>query len=124
MKDKIIKVIFSKEADEQYKELNKIVGEEIKKEIKKSEHQTLLRSLERVKDLIKDNIFIGTQIPKKFIPKKYISLYGINNLFKIDLSGYWRLLYSVKGNKIEIVAFVLDFIDHDRYNKIFGYKKK
>ena len=26
--------------------------------------------------------------------------------------------------KIEIIAFVLDIIDHPTYNKLFGYKKK
>lgn len=29
----------------------------------------------------------------------------------------------IKGNEIEIIAFVLDIIDHKDYNKKFGYKK-
>ncbi len=36
---KVVRVILSKEVNEQYKELNKIVGDVIKKGIKKSFHQ-------------------------------------------------------------------------------------
>ncbi len=36
------------------------------------------------------------------------------------------MFYSLTDSetKIEIIAFVLDLIDHPAYNKKFGYKKK
>jgi hypothetical protein len=36
------------------------------------------------------------------------------------------MLYTLKEGetKIEIIAFVLDIIDHKLYNKKFGYRKK
>lgn len=36
------------------------------------------------------------------------------------------MLYSLTDGdtEIEIIAFILDVIDHDDYNKKFGYKKK
>jgi len=51
--NKEIKVILSEEADEVFQELNRIVGEEKMKGVESSFHQTLLRSIERVIDLLK-----------------------------------------------------------------------
>jgi len=36
------------------------------------------------------------------------------------------MLYTLKDgeSEIEIIAFVLDIIDHNEYDKKFGYKKK
>jgi hypothetical protein len=34
------------------------------------------------------------------------------------------MLYTLKGDEVEIVAFVFDILDHPEYNKKFGYKKK
>jgi len=34
------------------------------------------------------------------------------------------MLYTIKGDQIEIVCFVLDIIDHKEYNKKFGYRNK
>ena len=45
VKNKRIRVILSEEANEQIMKLNEVIGEEIKKGIKKSENQILLKSL-------------------------------------------------------------------------------
>ncbi|MEK6952098.1 MAG: hypothetical protein AABX29_03715 [Nanoarchaeota archaeon] len=123
-RNKELRVILSEEANEQYKELNKLVGEEIKRGINSSEHQTLLRSINRAIELIKNNPFVGIQIPKKQIALKYVTEYEISNLWKIDLSNYWRLIYTIKGEEIRITSFVLDIMDHKTYNRLFGYKSK
>ena len=65
--NKEIKVVLSEEADEVFQELNKIVGGERMKNVEGSFHQTLLRSIERVIDLLKNNPFAGDQIPRKKI---------------------------------------------------------
>lgn len=62
--NKEIKVNLSEEADLIYQELNKIVGEEKRRGIDGSFHQTLLRSIIRTKDLLKQNPFVGNQMPK------------------------------------------------------------
>ena len=105
-KDVIVKL--SEEANEVYNELNKIVGEEKIKGIESSFHQTLLRSINRVKDLLKENPFAGEQIQKKQIPKKYISDYDIDNAWRIELANRWRLIYTITGNQIEIITFIMD----------------
>ena len=65
-------VKLSDEADEIYTELNKIVKQEELNEINSSFHQTLLRSINRARDLLKQNPFAGEQIQKRLIPEKYI----------------------------------------------------
>ncbi len=79
-KGKEVTIKLSEEANEVYEELNKIVGEEKKNGIGSSFHQTLLRSIKRVKELLKENPFAGDQIPKRQIPNKYISKYDIDNV--------------------------------------------
>ncbi|MEA3515031.1 MAG: hypothetical protein U9R34_06130 [Nanoarchaeota archaeon] len=56
----------------------------------------------------------------------YKKKYGITNLFRVELPGFWRMLYTLTDGKseIEIIAFVLDVIDHKRYDKKFGYRKR
>lgn len=120
--NKEIKVKLSEEADLIYQELNKRVGEEKLNGIESSFNQTLLRSINRVRDLLKQNPFAGDQIPKKQIPEKYSIEYDVSNLWRIELADRWRLVYTITGNQLEIINFVLDIFNHREYDKIFGYK--
>ena len=63
---------------------------------------------------------MGNNIPKKLIPKTY----DVPNLWRIELSNFWRMLYTIKGDRIEIICFILNIVDHKKYNKIFGYRGK
>ena len=119
---KEVVVKLSEEADEVYQELNKIVGEEKLKGIDSSFHQTLLRSINRVRDLLKQNPFAGDQVKKKQIPPKYIQKFDIDNVWRIELADRWRLVYTITGNQIEIITFIMDIFDHKDYDKVFGYK--
>lgn len=121
-KNKEVIVKLSEEANEVYEELNKIVGEEKKKGIESSFHQSLLRSIKRVKELLKENPFAGDQILKRQIPKKYFLKYDIDNVWRIELTNRWRLVYSITGNQIEIITFVMDIFNHRDYDRVFGYK--
>lgn len=115
-----VEVVLAGDAEKTYEELNRIVGEEQNRGVENSENQQLLRSIQRAVELIKDNPKHGAQIKKKLIPKGY----NVNNLWKVNLTGYWRMLYTLKGEELEILCFILEICDHDDYNKIFGYKKK
>lgn len=116
---KVVKVILSPEAEEVYKYLNQEAGSS------KTERM-LLKAVNQKIELVKINPHYGNPIPKKLIPKEYIEKYGITNLFRVELPCFWRMLYTLThgGTDIEIVAFVLDIIDHPAYNKKFGYRKK
>jgi len=120
--NKEIKVVLSEEADEVFQELNRIVGEEKMKGVESSFHQTLLRSIERVIDLLKKNPFAGDQVPRRQHPKKYEDKYDAENVWRIELANRWRLVYTITGNQIEIITFIMDIFDHKDYDKVFGYK--
>jgi hypothetical protein len=60
-------------------------------------------------------------IKQKPIPKEYTVKYGIDSLWKYDLPNGWRLLYSLGKDEIEIIAIVLEWLDHKNYERRFGY---
>ena len=111
-KGKEVKIVFSEEANEIYGELNKIVGEEIQRGISSSFHQTLLRSITRAKESLKEDPFSGDQVPKRQIPKKYQLKYDAENSWRIELANRWRMIYMITGNQVEIVTFVMDIFNH------------
>lgn len=119
---KNVSVRLSEEADKVYQELNKIVGEEKLKGIDSSFHQTLLRSINRIRDLLKQNPFAGDQVPKRLIPEKYSKNFDVDNVWRIELADRWRVVYTITGNQIEIITFIMDIFDHKGYDKVFGYK--
>ena len=49
--------------------------------------------------------------------------YDANNLWKIDLSGAWRMVYTIRGGEVEIISLILDIINHKNYEKKFKYRK-
>ena len=55
------------------------------------------------------------------IPKEYKQRYGINNLWKYNLPNAWRLVYSITGNEVEIIAILLEWFDHKDYERRFKY---
>ena len=65
---------------------------------------------------------VGIPLKKYRIPK-YLKLKRIDNLWKYDLPSGWRLLYSLGRNKIKIIALVLEWCDHDSYQKKYSGKK-
>jgi len=122
-KGKEVSVIITGDAKEEFEKLNQVVGEEIAKGITKSDHQVLLGSIKRKIEFLKENPQYGTHIPKDRIPSKYIVQYDVNNLWKVDLSGAWRMIYTINGREVEIIALILDIMDHKAYEKRFGYRK-
>lgn len=116
---KTVRVIFSPEAEEVYNYLNE--------ESASSKNEAIiLRALSKKIEFIKSNPHYGDPVSKKLIPEEYKSKYGVTNLFRVELPNYWRMLYTLADGetKVEIIAFVLDVIDHKGYDKKFGYRKR
>lgn len=122
-KGKPTKVIITGEAKEELESLNKVVGEEIANGITSSDHQTLLNSIKQKVDFLKDNPEYGVHIPKNRIPKEYVIGYDVKNLWKVNLSRAWRMIYTIRGSDVEIISLILDIMNHKDYNKKFGYRK-
>jgi len=116
---KKIKVVLSPEAEEVYKYLNEQAP-------KSKRERMILNAVNNKVELIKTNHHYGNPIAKKLIPSEYQLKYSVTNLFRVELPNFWRMLYTLTDSEteIEIIAFVLDLIDHDQYDKRFGYKKK
>lgn len=103
---------------------DKKVEEEYTRLKNSTEFKQLYNHIKRALKDIKEAPDCGIAISKKLIPKIYIKKYGINNLFKYDLPAGWRLLYSLEEGKIEIMAIILEWLNHKNYEKRFGYKVK
>lgn len=113
---KKVRVIFSPEAEEVYKYLNEAASNS-------KVDRSILNAINKKVELIKANIHYGEPIAKRLIPEEYKVKYEVTNLFRIGLPNFWRMLYTLTDgeNQIEIIAFVLDVINHKEYNKKFGY---
>lgn len=121
---KPVRVILIDEAEKEFKRLNDIVGLQLKNGKENTDEIQLLKSIRQKIDFIKSNPFYGDNIQKELIPDEYIDKYNVSNLFRVELSQFWRMIYTVKGDKIEIICFVLDILSHSDYDKKFGYRKK
>ena len=86
------------------------------------EAQILLHSIQHVIDILKQNPQFGDPVRKQLIPSKFKEM-EIQNLYRVELSNYWRMLYTLEGTQIEIFCFILSIMDHKEYDKLFGYKK-
>ena len=112
------------DAEKAFNNLNRVVGEQRSQGITSSKDITLLNAINRLFDVIVNNPFYGENAKKDLIPKEYKQKYDVDNLFIADLPDYWRMIYTLESDEIEIIAFVLDIIDHEQYNKKFKFRKK
>jgi hypothetical protein len=73
-----------------------------------------------INNLKRDKI-IGVRIKQEQIPRHYIKKHDVNAVFKVDLPGYWRLIYGILSIHGEKKALLMELFDHNKYNKRFGY---
>jgi Txe/YoeB family toxin of Txe-Axe toxin-antitoxin module len=87
-----------------------------------AENSPLKKSIMKSISKLKENVFCGEKIKKELIPKEYLRRYNLDNLFWYKLSKEWRLVYSVAGNNIEVLAVIIEyFSSHKEYEKRFKY---
>jgi len=97
--------------------------EKIAKSIEKLElrdkdlHRHIMNAL---RNIMEDPV-CGIKISQKLIPKNWKKKYLINNLYKYSLPDAWRLIYSLSGNRAELIAIILGGFSHKEYEKIFKY---
>ena len=87
----------------------------------KTEDKKLYEWLNRAFDDLQRNPFCGIQIQRKLIPKEYIKKYSIDNLWKYNLPNAWRLIYSVAKDEIVIISIIIEWMNHKKYERRFGY---
>ena len=97
--------------------------EKIKKDIEKLElkDEELFRHIMNALLNIQEDPVCGIKLSQRLIPKVWIQKYGINNLYKYNLPNAWRMLYSLSGDRIELIAIILGAFNHKDYERIFKY---
>lgn len=117
MAAKTVRITFSASARETLEALKEEAADN-------NEQATLVRSIEQKLECIRQNSHFGNPIAKRLLPKKYKSG-TVTNIFRVELPLYWRMLYTLRNeDTVEIIAFVLDIVDHEGYDGLFGYKKR
>ncbi len=90
----------------------------------KFEDRQLAEYIQSAINHLKENSFAGIKIPKRLWPNYYVARFAINNLRKYDLPNAWRLIYTLKGDEVEIVSVILEWFSHKEYEKRFKYNVK
>lgn len=90
---KTISVDFSEEAQKVYDYLINMAF------ISKTERM-ILNAIDQKVGFIKLNPYFGDVLAKKLIPKEYKPKYNIKNLFRVELPCFWRMLYTIRGEKL------------------------
>jgi hypothetical protein len=114
---------FRKEAEEAFSKLKFFCENDVHSDRNPSYTQ-ILKSLEVTITNIKNNPNYGNKISRKYLNKNIINKYKTNKILRVELVGFWRLLYTLKGNEVEIIVIILDFMDHKEYSELFRYSKK
>src|SRR3989344_3019387 len=97
--------------------------EELKKIFESLEFkdERLYKEIEEALKVIKQDVFFGRNVKKKLIPKELIRKYELDNLWIYNLRKDWRLLYTITNNEVEVLAIVLDWMNHKDYERLFGF---
>jgi len=87
----------------------------------KERDKRLYKEIESSLNIIKQNAFFGRNVKKKLIPRELAQKYKIDNLWIYNLRKDWRLLYTLTNNEVEVLAIVLDWMNHKDYEKLFRF---
>jgi len=117
--NKPISVLLLGNAKTVFENLDETVSRQLALGKTSSLEMQLLRAIKSKIGLIKENPFYGANIPKKLIP----STYSVQNLWRVALPNFWRMLYTIRGDQVEIICFMVDIINHKDYDKKFGYTR-
>ena len=87
----------------------------------KFEEKKLASFIQNAIDELKEDPFVGVAIPQKLWPFEYVRRFAITNLRKCNLPRGWRLVYTIRGNEIEIISVILEWFPHKQYERRFKY---
>lgn len=82
----------------------------------------LVKLIEKGIEKLKFDFKYGKHISKDKIPDEYIEKFGVENLWKLDLNSFWRLIYTIRGDEVEVISIVIEVLDHKSYDRKFGYQ--
>jgi mRNA-degrading endonuclease HigB of HigAB toxin-antitoxin module len=77
--------------------------------------------VDQVIDEMKQDKNLGDYIKKKPWPDKYVKTHEVANLYRLEIGGNHRLIYTIRGRTEDRVYQLLDLLTHKEYDKLFGY---
>jgi hypothetical protein len=92
-----------------------------------NKNKAMLEAIENVKyQLERSTRPLGIHHKYSNIPKEYKKRYGLQILYHFEMPEDYRLMYTIRKSPTEgdLEALFLELLDHDGYNKLFGYFKK
>ncbi len=87
----------------------------------KFEEKKVASFIQKAIDDLKEDPFTGVAIPQKLWPFEYVRKFSITNLRKCNLPKGWRLVYTIRGNEVEIISVILEWFPHKQYERRFRY---
>jgi hypothetical protein len=83
----------------------------------------LLTLIEDSIELLSQGRTLGNSVPRDRWPKKYLHFpEPIPCLFRVELDTNYRMTYSlIKKPNEPLFAWIIEVMDHNEYNKRFGY---
>ena len=79
----------------------------------------------KAKDLAKDpqtGTFVSvTRVPKATMRRWEVRVGKVTNLYKLDLPGAWRALYTIGSDGPLRVLLVVEVFRHKDYERVLGY---
>ena len=87
----------------------------------KFEEKELASQIRKAMDALKEDPFAGVAIRRRLWPRAYVMRFAITNLRKYDLPNGWRVVYTLRGNEIEIISVILEWFPHKQYERRFKY---
>ena len=81
----------------------------------------LAKEIERAMSEIARDHSCGRQVKKQLIPKRLTQKHAITNLWIYNLRKDWRLLYAVEADHVELLAIILNWMNHKEYERLFKF---
>ena len=74
------------------------------------------------RDRLTDDPTLGDSIRKDRIPRELRRRFGVENLWRAELPGGWRLLYTIAA-KVDVrpEVRILRILTHKEYDRLLGY---
>jgi Txe/YoeB family toxin of Txe-Axe toxin-antitoxin module len=87
-----------------------------------------LKLLKKAINKLKQDYKSGQILTKKAYPSaykeysiKYADQVSIDKLWVLKISSDWRVIYTVVGNEVDIISFILDSMNHKKYDRKFNF---
>ena len=74
------------------------------------------------RDRLSEDPTAGDHVQKDLIPRQLKRQFGVENLWRAELPGGWRLLYTIAARvDIRPQVRILRILTHKEYDRLFGY---